>query len=198
MPGRTRARAQFVFERVGSAMAPRQTPASSKKAIKRVVQKRPAADVGNTSAPKAKMDIPLARQEENSVQLTATDMSGASIALQAQPSELMRDIKPRIRDAFRIKDDQDIALVCDGQRLDDEHSVSDLRGLIVNIILVYHSSQEEETAGSSEPRYDPSAMEYGNDPVLDYLRRSGETRDEHRERIAGLSTRDLMDARSEY
>ena len=56
------------------------------------------------------MDIPLARQQETSVQLTATGMSGASsVALQAQPSELMRDIKPRIRDAFRIKDDQDIA-----------------------------------------------------------------------------------------
>ena len=195
MPGRTQARAQFVFERVGSAMAPRQTPASSKKATKRVVQKRPAADVGNTSAPKAKMDIPLARQEENSVQLTATDMSGASsVALQAQPSELMRDIKPRIRDAFRIKDDQDIALVCDDQPLDDEHRVSDLRGLTVSIILVYQSSQEGETAGSSEPGYDPSAMEYGSDPVLDYCRRSGETHDEHRERIAELSMRDLMDA----
>ena len=145
------------------------------------------------------MDIPVARQEETSVQLTATDMSGASsVALQAQPSELMRDIKPRIRDAFRIQDDQDIALVCDGQLLDDEHRVSDLRGLIVSIILVYHSSQEEETAGSSEPGYDPSAMEYGSDPVLDYCRRSGETHDEHRERIAELSTRDLMDARSEY
>ena len=183
-----------MFERVASAMAPRQTPASSKKATKRVVQKRPAADVGNTSAPEAKMDIPLARQEENSVQLTATDMSGASsVALQAQPSELMRDIKPRIRDAFRIKDDQDIALVCDDQPLDDEHRVSDLRGLTVSIILVYQSSQEEETAGSSEPGYDPSAMEYGSDPVLDYCRRSGETHDEYRERIAELSMRDLMD-----
>ena len=176
-------------------MAPRQTPASSKKATKRVVQKRPAADVGSTFAPQARMDIPVARQEETSVQLTATDMSGASsVALQAQPSELMRDIKPRIRDAFRIKDDQDIALVCDDQPLDDEHRVSDLRGLTVSIILVYQSSQEEETAGSSEPGYDPSAMEYGSDPVLDYCRRSGETHDEYRERIAELSMRDLMDA----
>ena len=179
-------------------MAPRQAPASPKKDTKRAVQKRPAADVGNTSAPKAKMDIPLARQEENSVQLTATDMSGASIALQAQPSELMRDIKPRIRDAFRIKDDQDIALVCDDQPLDDEHRVSDLRGLTVSIILVYQSSQEEETAGSSEPGYDPSAVEYGSGPVLDYQRRSVDTRDEHRERIAELSARDLMDAGPEY
>ena len=179
-------------------MAPRQTPASSKKATKRVVQKRPAADVGSTFAPQARMDIPVARQEETSVQLTATDMSGASIALQAQPSELMRDIKPRIRDAFRIKDDQDIALVCDDQPLDDEHRVSDLRGLTVSIILVYQSSQEEETAGSSEPGYDPSAVEYGSDPVLDYCRRSGETHGEYRERIAELGTRDSMDAWPEY